>query len=259
MKIATWNVNSIRKRVENVCDWLDSSGVDVLCLQELKCTDEQFPRAPFEERGYAVETHGQKAYSGVALIAKGEIEDVSRGLPGDEEDEQARWIEGTVNGIRIASLYLPNGNPVDEDRKFGYKLRWMNRMIEHATGLMETGAPVVLAGDYNTIPRAVDCYDPAKLRGDALFHPDTLRRWQSLLNLGFTDAFDAHDGRPHRYSYWDYVRNRFDSDDGLRIDHLLLSPEAADLCEALTIDKDPRAEAEASDHTPVIGSFREAA
>ena len=243
MKIA------VKVRLPRLMDYLKDYAPDVLCLQELKVIDENFPRLEVEELGYHVETHGQKTYNGVALLSKFPLEDIRRGLPGDDADEQARYIEATVQGIRIASIYLPNGNPVDSD-KFPYKLGWMDRLITHAKGLLENETPVVLAGDYNIIPQDEDCYDPKAWEGDALTRPESRNRFRQLLNMGYTDAYRAYTTDVN-YTYWDYQRGAWQKDHGIRIDHLLLSPQATDRMGKVGIDKGPRGQDKPSDHTPI--------
>ena len=187
MKIASWNVNSIKARLPRVVEWLSDAAPDVVLLQELKCVDENFPRMEIEELGYNVETHGQKTYNGVAILSKYPIEDVMRGLPGDEADDQARYLEATVNTVRVAALYLPNGNPVPGE-KFDYKLAWMDRLIDRARDLLKREEVLVLGGDYNVCPKDEDCYDPARFANDALCRPESRDRFFTLLHLGFTDA-----------------------------------------------------------------------
>jgi exodeoxyribonuclease-3 len=253
--IATWNVNSINARLANVLAWLEAASPDVVLLQEIKCQDASFPREPVEALGYAVATHGQKSYNGVAILSRLPLADVAAGLPGDPADEQARYLEATAGGIRVASIYLPNGNPVGTD-KFTYKLAWMERLRAHAEGLLDSGMPVVLGGDYNVIPEPIDCHDPKAWEGDALFRPESRRAFRSLLHLGFTDAFRAlHPDEARAYSFWDYQKGAFQLDHGIRIDHLLLSPAAADRLEACSIDKEPRRRPKASDHTPVAATL----
>ncbi|MCC7276102.1 MAG: exodeoxyribonuclease III [Alphaproteobacteria bacterium] len=250
MRIAAWNVNSVKARLPNVLDWLGKAKPDVALFQELKCVDEAFPRAEIEDAGYNVATHGQKSYNGVAILAKSRIEDVTRGLPGDSEDTQARYIEATVAGVRVASIYLPNGNPAPGD-KFDYKLAWMKRLVRHARGLLDAEETFVLGGDYNVAPTDDDVYDPVGWRDDALCRPESRALFRTLLHLGLTDAFRALHPEPHQYSYWDYVQGRWYRDEGLRIDHLLLSPLAADRLAESGIDREPRGKEKASDHTPV--------
>jgi exodeoxyribonuclease III len=251
MRIATWNVNSIKVRQEAVCGWLASAEPDVLLLQELKCVDEAFPREAITALGYAIETVGQKAYNGVAILSRLPMQVTQRRLPGDDADEQARYLEAVINGVRIASLYLPNGNPAPGD-KFTYKLGWMDRLNHHAADLLRLEEPVVLGGDYNIIPAPEDCWDTREWLEDALFLPESRGRFHALLHQGWTEAFRACDPSPGRYSYWDYQKGRWSRDEGIRIDHLLLSPQAADRLQGCTIDRAPRAEDKASDHTPVI-------
>ena len=226
MRIATFNVNSIKARLAAVTSWLEETQPDIACLQELKCKDETFPTDDIEALGYNCAVLGQKTYNGVALLSRYPLEDVRRGLPGDEADEQARYIEAVVSvedqALRVASLYLPNGNPAPGD-KFDYKLGWMQRLTAHARELLSYEEPLVLAGDYNVIPRGIDVWDPDKWRDDALFRPESRAAFRELMALGFTDAIEACHGRATRYSFWDYQGGAWQKDHGLRIDHLLLS------------------------------------
>jgi exodeoxyribonuclease-3 len=250
--IATWNVNSIKARLPNVVEWLKAAQPDVALLQELKCVDEAFPREEIEELGYAVVTHGQKTYNGVAILGRGRLDEVARGLPGDEGDEQARYIEATFGTLRLASIYLPNGNPVGSE-KFPFKLAWLERLRRHAIELLETEQPLVLGGDYNVIPEPLDCHDPKAWEGDALFRPESRAAFRALLHLGLLDAFRAlHPDEAGAYTFWDYQGGAWPLDHGIRIDHLLLSPQAADRLKGCRIDKEPRGRPRASDHTPVI-------
>lgn len=253
MRIATFNVNSVKARLPRLLEWLDESSPDVVLLQELKCVDEEFPRLEIEEKGYNIETHGQKTYNGVAILSKKPISDVRRGLPGGDSDVQARYIEATIDDVRVASIYLPNGNPVDSE-KYPYKLGWMDRLAAHIRDtLLPTEQAVVLGGDYNICPDDRDVYDPDRWADDALCRPESREKFRSLLNLGLTEAWRSLN--PHavgRYSYWDYVKGRWQKDEGLRIDHFLLSPQAADRLVACDIDKSPRGKEKASDHTPVV-------
>ncbi len=249
MKIASWNVNSVKARLPRLVEYLKEASPDVLCLQELKVIDDAFPREEIEDLGYNVETHGQKTYNGVAILSKFPMEDVLRRLPGNDEDEQARYIEATINGVRIASIYLPNGNPVDTE-KFSYKLRWMDHLIARATELLSWEEPVVLAGDYNVIPQDEDCYDAKAWEGDALTKPESRDRYRRLLNLGYADAYRTF-SRDINYTFWDYQRGSWQKDNGIRIDHLLLSPEATNLLDNVGIDKEPRGRERPSDHTPI--------
>ncbi|MEK9662295.1 MAG: exodeoxyribonuclease III [Alphaproteobacteria bacterium] len=259
MKIATWNVNSVKARLPNVTAWLEEAAPDVVLLQEIKTVDENFPALEFEALGYNCAVHGQKSYNGVAILSKYPLDDVTTRLPGDEDDEQARYVEawvdtggakGTGHGCRVASIYLPNGNPTPSD-KYDYKLAWMDRLVDHARDLLAHEEPVVLGGDYNVIPANEDCYDPAAWATDALALPQTRARFRTLLNLGYTEAFRTLSAQSHVYSFWDYQGGAWQKDNGIRIDHLLLSPQAADRLVACEIDKGPRGKPKASDHTPV--------
>ena len=251
IKIATWNVNSIKARLPNALAWLKEFAPDVVLLQEIKTVDDGFPRMEIEDLGYNIETHGQKTYNGVAILSKSPIEDVSRGLPGDDTDEQARYIEGTAFGnLRVASIYLPNGNPTDTE-KFPYKLGWMDRLYSHVQTSLEDEESIVFGGDYNVIPTNDDVYDPKAVAGDALTQPESRARFQAIKNLGLSDALRSFNHAPHQYSYWDYQRGAWQKDNGLLIDHLLLTPQAADRLTDAGIDKGPRGKEKASDHTPV--------
>jgi len=250
LKIATWNVNSVKVRLPLLLDWLDQARPDVLCLQEIKCLAADFPLMEIRGHGYHAEIVGQKSYNGVALLSKVPARDVMVGLPGDGDDPQARYVEATFDELRVGSLYLPNGNPVGTD-KYPYKLGWLDRLRRHAITLLRSERPFVLAGDYNVIPEAEDVYNPDSWREDALFRTETRQSYRALVNLGLVDAFRALHAEPHRYSFWDYQAGRWQRDEGLRIDHLLLSPRAADGLTAADIDKTPRGKDRASDHTPV--------
>ena len=255
MKIASFNVNSIRARLPNITDWLAAFSPDVVCLQEIKAQDEQFPIAEIEAAGYHAAVVGQKSYNGVAIISRTPITIRLRALPGDEEDEQARYVEvETEAGFIVGGLYLPNGNPVPGP-KFDYKLAWMDRLIDHAQALLRTEQPFVLCGDYNVIPTDADVYDPRAMVGDALGRPESKDRFYRLLNLGLTDSFRVFDPRPGQFSYWDYQRGAYDKDHGWRIDFILASPQAADRLTGAGIDRSPRAQEKASDHTPVWAEF----
>ncbi|KIC42995.1 exodeoxyribonuclease III [Ruegeria sp. ANG-R] len=253
MKIATFNINGIKARAEALPRWLDEAQPDVALLQEIKSIDENFPREMFEERGYNVETHGQKSFNGVAILSKLPLEDVSRGLPGDDTDEQARWIEATVIGkqaLRICGLYLPNGNPVPGP-KYDYKLAWMERLYDRARDLLASEEPALMAGDYNIIPQAEDAKRPDAWREDALFRPESRAAFRKILNLGFTEAFRARTQGPGHYSFWDYQAGAWNRNDGIRIDHFLLTPQAADLMRDCRIDSEIRGHEKPSDHVPV--------
>ncbi|NOD95857.1 exodeoxyribonuclease III [Ruegeria sp. HKCCD6228] len=253
MKIATFNINGIKARVEALPRWLDEAQPDVVLLQEIKSVDENFPREIFEERGFNVETHGQKSFNGVAILSKLPLEDVSRGLPGDDADEQARWIEATVVGkkaLRICGLYLPNGNPAPGP-KYDYKLAWMKRLYDRARDLLATEEPALMAGDYNIIPQAEDAKRPEAWRKDALFRPESRAAFRKILNLGFTEAFRATTQSAGHYSFWDYQAGAWNRNDGIRIDHFLLTPQAADLMRDCQIDAAVRGHEKPSDHVPV--------
>jgi exodeoxyribonuclease-3 len=251
VKIATWNVNSIKARLEVVTRWLKEAAPDVALLQELKTIDENFPRLEIEDLGYNVAVSGQKTYNGVAILSKFPIDVELTALPGDTKDEQARYIEGFTGGVRVASIYLPNGNPIGTE-KFSYKLAWMERLYKHAKDLLATEDAVVLGGDYNVIPEPGDVYDPEGWKNDALFQPESRAAFRKILFLGLTDAFRALSPEYGRYTWWDYKAGSWQKDNGARIDHLLLSPQAADRLTACTIDRTPRGWEKPSDHTPVV-------
>ena len=251
IKIATWNVNSLKARLPNVLAWLKEFAPDVVLLQEIKCVDDAVPRLEIEELGYNIASHGQKTYNGVAILSKSPIEDVARGLPGDESDAQARYMEGTVFGkVRVASIYLPNGNPMGTE-KFTYKLGWMARLKAQMERAWLDDEMRIYGGDYNVISRDDDVYDPKAFAGDALMQPESRAGFRALLHLGLTDAFRAFNPLPHQYSYWDYQAGAWQKDHGLLIDFLLASPQAADALVGSGIDKKPRGQEKASDHTPV--------
>ncbi|MGE5504082.1 MAG: exodeoxyribonuclease III [Actinomycetota bacterium] len=250
MKIATWNVNSVKARLDHLLAWLREAAPDVLLLQEIKCQEEGFPFLEVQGAGYHAAVYGQKSYNGVAILSKTPAADVVRGLPGDASDEQARWIEATVDGWRVASIYLPNGNPAPGE-KFDYKLAWMRRLITHTKSWLAAEVPFVLAGDFNVCPTDDDVYDPPAWRADALCRPESRAAWRELVHLGLTDAFRLLHPEPGRYTFWDYQAGSWQRDNGLRIDHVLLSPQAADRLVACDVDKGPRGKEKASDHTPV--------
>jgi exodeoxyribonuclease-3 len=255
MKIVTWNINGVRARIGNLTHWLAESAPDIVCLQEIKSQDEQFPRAEIEALGYNVETHGQKGFNGVALLSKLPFDEVNRGLPGDDTDEQARFIEGVFStskgALRVVSLYLPNGNPIDDERKFPYKLSWMARLERWAAERLELEEALVLAGDYNVIPEAIDAKHPENWLADALFQPQTRQAFRRLINLGFTEAVRAVTDAGDTYTFWDYQAGAWQKNNGIRIDHLLLSPEAANRFSSADIEKHVRAWEKPSDHVPV--------
>lgn len=254
MKIASWNINSIKVRLPNVTTWLKKNKPDVLLMQELKGIEENFPFKDFEKLGYQAAVAGQKTYNGVAILSKHTIKDVLKGLPGDKKDEQARYIEATIEGLRIASVYTPNGNPVDSD-KFNYKLKWLDRLYRHVGKMIENETPFVLGGDYNVIPHASDCHDPKAWADDALFRLESREKLRAILNLGVTDAFRALHTEPHAYTFWDYQGGAWQKDHGIRIDHILLSPQTADRLVKCEIDRAPRGQDKASDHTPIIAEL----
>jgi exodeoxyribonuclease III len=252
LRIATWNVNSVRQRLGHLLAYLKEASPDALCLQELKCQDEAFPSAEVEELGYNVAIHGQKAFNGVAILAKRPFE-ATRGLPGDPGDEQARYIEAVLptdkGVVRLASIYLPNGNPAPGD-KYSYKLAFMDRLIAHSRQLLALEEPLVLAGDFNVIPEPRDAADPAQWTSDALFLPPTRAKFREQLALGFTDALRATTDEGGLYTFWDYQAGAWQRNNGIRIDHLLLSPQAADRLRGAGVDKHLRALEKPSDHTP---------
>lgn len=252
MKLAAWNVNSLKVRLPQLSDWLAKAQPDVVCLQELKLEDAKFPRAELEAAGYQAACYGQKTYNGVAILAKKEhkLADPLTRLAGDEADEQARYLEATVAGVRVAAIYLPNGNPIDTD-KFKYKLAWMERLRLRAKELLAAEMPTVMAGDWNVCPTDEDLWDLKAMKDDALVQPQSRAAFRRILNQGWTDAIRARHPHGPQYTYWDYMQNRWPRDHGLRIDHLLLSPQAADRLEDAQVDRKPRAKEKASDHTVV--------
>lgn len=250
MKIATWNVNSIRRRIEAVLAWSERHDVDVLCLQETKVGDDQFPREPFEAQGYHVAAFGEPQRNGVAILSRAEPTDLVRGLPGDGGAAQARWLEATVDGVRVASVYVPNGTAVGSDN-FAYKLAFFGRLAVRLDAAVEAETPFVVAGDYNVAPEPIDVCDPAGWEGGICFHLDERRAWRRLVNRGFTDAVRALAPTARVYSFWEHRRRAFQTDEGVRIDHALLSPQAADRLREAVIDPTPRGERDASDHAPL--------
>jgi exodeoxyribonuclease-3 len=253
MKIATFNINGITARHDALMAWLHETKPDVACLQETKKIDAEFPREAFEALGYQVETHGMKSFNGVAILSKLPLADVTRRLPGDDSDEQTRWIEATVMGrrpVRVTSLYLPNGNPAPGP-KYDYKLAWMQRMQARVETVLETEVPAVFCGDYNVIPQAEDAARPQDWTTDALFLPQSRAAFRRLLALGLTEAFRARNQSPGQYSFWDFQRGAWERNNGIRIDHHLLTPQAADLLMDCGIDKSVRGGERPSDHVPV--------
>ena len=258
MRIATWNVNSVNARLETVLQWFRDAQPDVAALQEIKCVDEKFPSEAFESLGYNVAVHGQKTYNGVALLSKHPLEDVRRGLPPltpeDEADEQARYIEAVVSGprpVRVCGIYLPNGNPIGTE-KFTYKLAWMARLKAHARTLLAYEEPLAIIGDYNVIPEPEDVDKPEAWLGDALFQPESRAAFRSLQWLGLTDAYMQADGAPGGYTFWDYQAGAWPRNHGIRIDHLLLSAQAADRLRGCEIHRNVRGWDKPSDHVPVV-------
>lgn len=251
MRIATFNVNGIGSRLPALLQWLNETQPDAVCLQELKAPQEKFPEAAINEAGYQAIWHGQKSWNGVAILARGTAPiETGRGLPGDPEDVQSRYIEAIVNGVLIAGLYLPNGNPAPGP-KFDYKLQWFERLIQHAAKLLDSGAPVVLAGDFNVMPTELDVYKPERWVDDALFRPEVRDAFHRLLAQGWTDALRTMHPGETIYTFWDYFRNAYGRNAGLRIDHLLLSPTLAPALKAAEVDRDVRGREKPSDHAPV--------
>ena len=254
MRIATWNVNSVNARLETVVRWFEEAQPDVACLQEIKCVDEKFPSEAFERLGYNIAVHGQKTYNGVALLSKSPLEDVRRGLPDGEGDDHARYIEAVVSGpqpVRVASIYLPNGNPISTE-KFAYKLAWMDRLRRHVESLLAFEEPLALVGDYNVIPEERDAENPRNWVEDALFQPETRAAFRGLKWLGLTDAYLQADGAPGAYTFWDYQAGAWQRNNGIRIDHALLSPQAADRLRGVSIHRDVRGWDKPSDHVPLV-------
>lgn len=253
--IATFNVNSVKARLQNLLAWLDAAQPSIVLLQELKCVDEAFPAMEIEERGYNIAVHGQKTYNGVAILSKFPLDDITRGLAGDPADEQARYIEAVASipggALRVASAYVPNGQAVDSD-KFPYKLNFYARLRAHWAERLTYNEIAVLGGDFNVAPAPIDVYDPVALDGSVCYHPLERERLNALMHLGFTDAFRTLHPQKQQFSWWDYRANGYERGHGLRIDHLLLSPIAADTLTACIIDEDPRTKDKPSDHAPVI-------
>ncbi len=257
LKIAAWNVNSIMARLPTALKLFADIGADIWCLQEIKCEDARFPRFEIEAMGFNIETFGQKSYNGVAILSKHRIEGVCRGIPGLEH-EHARYIEAVIAApdgpVRVASIYAPNGNPIGTE-KFSFKLAFMEALQAHLRGLLKHEERFIIAGDYNVIPREVDCHDPRVWASDALFQPETRAAYRALLNLGLSDAYIQADGAAHRYTFWDYQAGAWQKDHGIRIDHLLLSPQAADRLQGVEIIRSARAMDKASDHVPIVATL----
>jgi exodeoxyribonuclease-3 len=255
--MATYNVNGITSRLPVLLRWLEQSHPDVVCLQELKAPQERFPQAAIEMAGYHALWHGQKSWNGVALLARGHIPvETQRGLQGDPEDQHSRYLEASIGGLLVGCLYLPNGNPAPGP-KFDYKLRWFERLTARAAELIASGTAVVLAGDYNVIPTELDAYKPERWVDDALFRPETRRAYSQLLAQGWTDALRELHPEERIYTFWDYFRNAYARDPGLRIDHLLLSPSLRGALTDAGVDRDVRGWEKTSDHAPVWIELRD--
>jgi exodeoxyribonuclease-3 len=250
MKIATWNVNSIKSRLEAVIDWLRTARPDVLLLQEIKCLEENFPTLEISAEGYRAAICGQRTYSGVAILSREPLDATCRALPGDDGDAQARYIEANIRGVRIASIYLPNGNPIGTE-KFAYKLAWMERLRTRVRDLLSDEVPFVLGGDFNVAPMDLDAYDPGAFSHDAICQPESRAAFRRILHLGVTDAFRAVHGSQRQFTWWDYRAGAWQRNQGLRIDHLLLSPQTNDRLTDAGVDMEPRKRDNPSDHTPV--------
>ena len=250
MKIASWNINSIKARQENVLNWIDKAQPDILFMQELKGVEENFPSEPFKERGYHLAIHGQKAYNGVAIASKFPIKVISKSIL--DADELARFIEVEIEGLRMINVYCPNGNPVDSD-KFPYKLSWFNSLIKHLNHLMYSDTPFLIGGDFNIIPTANDVHNPEAWIGDALYRQEVWELWRTMQNMGLYDAYRMkHPNELDCYTFWDYQAGAWPQNKGIRIDHFLLTPDLADELKSCTIDREPRGWDKASDHTPII-------
>ena len=257
MRVATYNVNGISARLPNLLRWLAETAPDAVCLQELKAPQEKFPHDAIRDAGYGVIWHGQKSWNGVAILARNsEPTEIRRALPGDADDVNSRYIEATVNGVVIGCLYLPNGNPAPGP-KFDYKLRWLDRLISHAAELVSSACPVVLAGDYNVIPTERDVYKPERWVDDALFRVEVREAFARLVGQGWTDAIRALHPDEQIYTFWDYFRNAYARDAGLRIDHLLLNPPVAQRLVSAGVDRNVRGWERASDHAPTWVELRD--
>lgn len=260
MKIASFNVNSINARLPRILDWFDRAAPDVCVLQEIKCVDDKFPYTEFEERGYNVHAHGQKTYNGVALLSRHPVDEPRKGLPGDDADDQSRFIEAFVTPadaapVRVVGIYAPNGNPAPGP-KYEYKLQWLKRLKAHAAGLLAHEEALVVAGDYNVIPQAEDVHDPQAWAADALYLPQSRAAFREIIHLGFTDAIRQVHPSKTLYTFWDYQAGAWEKDHGIRIDHLLLSPQAADRLKDAGADRGERAKEKPSDHVPVWVDLR---
>lgn len=253
--VATWNVNSIKPRLQHLTEWLRETQTDIVLLQETKTVDESFPAMEIEDLGYNIAIHGQKTYNGVAILSKFPLEDIVTGLPGEPEDKQARYIEAMAitgkGAVQVASVYVPNGQEVDSD-KFPYKMRFFDRLRNHATKLLKYEEPLIIGGDYNVAPEALDVYDAHKLDGTVCFHPDERRKWRGLLHIGLYDAFRSKEASKAGFSWWDYRGGMYQKGFGYRIDHLLCSGAVMDGLEDAWVDEAPRRLEKPSDHTPVV-------
>jgi len=251
--VASFNINGVRARLPRLLEWLQDRKPDVALLQELKCQDQAFPAEQFEDLGYNIATNGQKSFNGVAILSKYPLEDLNPVLDGDSGDTQARWLEAVVGGtrpVRVCCLYLPNGNPVPSP-KYDYKLAWMERLHSKMSDLLALEEPAVVAGDYNVIPQPEDAAKPERWKNDALYLPETRAAWRRLLNMGYTDAFRAVHPTARSFTFWDYQRRAWQRDDGIRIDHMLLTPQCADMLKDCQIDRNVRAQEKPSDHVPI--------
>lgn len=257
MRIATYNVNGVNGRLPVLLKWLAETAPDIVCLQEIKTSDETFPLRAIEDAGYGAIRHGQKSYNGVAILARGrQPEETRRGLPGDPDDTHSRYLEANIDGLKVGCLYLPNGNPAPGP-KFDYKLAWFKRLDRYASKLIAAGQPTILCGDYNAVPTELDAYKPERWIGDAVFFPETREAYRRLVAQGWTDALgEMHPGEAI-YTYWDYFRNAFGRDAGLRMDHFLLSPAVAKRLVAANVDRNIRALEKTSDHAPVWIEIRD--
>ena len=257
MRIVTWNINGIKARLPVLLTWLEQQKPDIVALQEIKSIDENFPREAIEELGYNIETHGQKSFNGVAILSRLPFDEVTRGLPGDDSDMQARLIEGVFShekgSIRVCNIYLPNGNPVDSE-KFTYKLNWMDRLNAFVEDRLRLEESFILLGDFNLIPAPIDCHAPSEWWGDALYRPESLERFRRLSNLGMIDALRATSEEPS-YTFWDFQSGAWRRNNGIRIDHLMISPQAADMLEEVVVHKEVRGWDKPSDHVAVEGRF----
>ncbi|MBW8784448.1 MAG: exodeoxyribonuclease III [Novosphingobium sp.] len=257
MRIASFNINGIKARLPRLLEWLDETRPTIACLQEIKTQDEAFPATEFEKLGYQAIWHGQKGFNGVAILAAGECpKEVRRGLPGDPDDEHARYIEAETHGVRVACIYLPNGNP-QPGPKFEYKLRWMERLRDRMGAILAEEVPAVVTGDYNVIPHDQDVWSPRAMAADALMQPQSRDAYARLLGDGWTDAIATHNPRGGVWTYWDYQAGAWQRDHGFRIDHALLAPELADRLAACGVDKEHRGRERASDHVPVWVELRD--